>query len=209
MNVSQAVQGIGGLVALAVIVVAIGVAVTAGWYLVRLGTAPGIVVHEAAHVLACRLVGVPVYDVKFFGFGVPAGYVRHGEPARYRRLFAISVAPFVVNTVAAFAAFSWLAVLVKTGDVRASSGMLVMAIVSGWLGLSVGMQAFPSTGDARALWDRSRSEWRRSPVVLLGLPVIVVIYVANLLSWVWADVCYALGLGIAAFALVGVQLPLL
>jgi len=58
-------------------------------------------------------------------------------------------------------------------------------------------------GDANVLWTRSRAEWRRSPRVLLGVPIIVVIYVANLLSWLWADVLYAIGLFILAAWVMG------
>lgn len=208
MNVGTVVQGLLALGAVAVFVVAFVGLTTVSWYVVRLVTAPGIAVHECAHMLACSIVGVPVVEVKYFGFGTPAGYVRHGEPERYRELFVIGVAPFLVNTAVAATAFFWLAALVDaTGGVRASSGTFVAAVGLGWLGLSAGVHAFPSTGDARALWERSRAEWRRSPLVLLGLPVIAAIYLANLLSWAWIDVCYALLLGMAVFLLLGVGLP--
>ena len=192
----------------------------------RLFAAPGVVVHEFAHEQVCRLVGVPVTDVAYFRFGDPPGYVKHGQPGRYRESFAISVAPFLVNTVVSLAVFVGLAVLVSSmglvdavvgtegvlatlGALRdalaaASTVRLGLAALLGWLGLAIGMQAFPSTGDANTLWSRSRAEWRRSPVVLLGIPVVVVIYIANLLSWLWADVFYAVGLAIAAFTVVGI-----
>ncbi|WP_137289400.1 metalloprotease family protein [Natronorubrum halophilum] len=186
------------------------------WFGVQLASIPGIVVHEFAHKKACDLVGVPVLEVVYFRFGTPSGYVRHTQPDRYRESFVISVAPFLVNTVVSMAAFLGLAALVTAvgtegappGELlaaiwTASRETLALAVVLCWLGLSVGMQAFPSTGDANTLWTRSRSEWRRSPVVLLAVPFVLVIYVANLLSWLWADVLYAVGLGIVAFYAVG------
>ena len=45
--------------------------------LVSAVTFPGVVVHEAAHMLFCRIRGVAVLDVCFFRFGNPAGYVVH------------------------------------------------------------------------------------------------------------------------------------
>ncbi|RQG92104.1 DUF3267 domain-containing protein [Natrarchaeobius chitinivorans] len=178
---------------------------------VRLFTVPGVVVHEFAHASACRLVGVRVLEVVYFQFGDPAGYVRHEQPRRYREAFVVSVAPFLVNTIVAFVAFLGLATLVAASDVASLGDVRTisrepLAVGAGlaWLGLSVGIHAFPSTGDADVLWTRSRLEWRRSPLVLLGLPVVAVIYVANVLSWLWADVLYALGLLALAFALVGV-----
>jgi hypothetical protein len=197
-----------GAVVIAVVVliaVIVGIS-TLFWLLFRLASIPGVVVHEFAHKQACDLVGVPVVDVVYFRFGDPAGYVRHGQPRRYRESFVVSVAPFLVNTVVALVAFLGLATLVSTsGDIRgASSRQIAAMVVLGWVGLSIGTHAFPSTGDANTLWKRSRAEWRRSPRVLLGVPFVIVIYVANLLSRLWADVLYAVGLGILAFSVVGV-----
>ncbi|GAB7019314.1 DUF3267 domain-containing protein [Halostagnicola bangensis] len=167
-------------------------------------TAPGVVVHEFAHKKACDLMGVPVVDVAYFRLGTPAGYVQHGEPDRYWQSFVISVAPFLLNTAIAFCLFvGFAAVVLSSGipEVGASLDLsltttetVVVALVLGWLGFSVGVQAFPSTGDAKTLWNRSLSEWRRSPIVLLGIPFVIVIYVANLLSWFFLDVLYAVGL---------------
>ncbi|SIR97973.1 metalloprotease family protein [Natronorubrum thiooxidans] len=204
------------LVALALAVIGLG---TLWWIGVQLLMLPGIVVHEFAHKRACDLVGVPVLEVAYFRFGDPSGYVRHVQPERYRQSFVISVAPFLVNTIVSLAVFFGFAVLVTTvtespvsfellADLETvSSDVLVLAAVLGWLGIAVGMQAFPSTGDANTLWARSRAEWRRSPIVLVGVPVVLVIYVANLLSWLWADVLYAVGLAVIAFYAVGLLLP--
>ncbi|OVE83869.1 metalloprotease family protein [Natronolimnobius baerhuensis] len=185
------------------------------WIAVRLFSIPGVVVHEFAHESACQLVGVRVLEVVYFRFGDPAGYVRHEQPARYRETFVICVAPFLVNTAVALVTFLGLAVVVGTLEEPVSLERVLSApretLLAGfglaWLGLSVGMAAFPSTGDANQLWTRSRLEWKRSPLVLLGLPVVVVIYVVNVLSWLWADVLYALALLVLAFSLVGGIIP--
>lgn len=167
-------------------------------------TIPGVVVHEFAHKKACDLMGVPVVDVAYFRLGTPAGYVQHREPDRYRQSFVVSVAPFVLNTILAFCLFVALAIVVRSSGVLGpdigfdpsvmTRETLAVAVVVGWLGFSIGSQAFPSTGDAKTLWKRSRSEWRRSPSVLLGIPFVIAIYVANLLSWFFLDTLYALGL---------------
>ena len=174
-------------------------------FLLTLVTFPGVVVHELAHKRACDLVGVEVLEVRYFRFGNPAGYVRHREPARYRDSFLISVAPFVGNTLLAFVCLLGFAALhteTLVLDVDPSH-RLAVTWFSGWLGLSIGIHAFPSTGDANTLWKRSRAEWRRAPIVLLGLPVVAGIYVVNLLSRLYLDVLYALGLLVLALALLG------
>lgn len=168
---------------------------------------PGVVVHEFAHKKACDWIGVPVVDVVYFRFGNPPGYVRHVEPDRYRASFAISVAPFLVNTVVAFAAFAGLAWLVhslETASVdAASSETVVAAAVLCWVGTSVGVHAFPSTGDANTLWTRARGEWRRSPIVIVGLPLVALLYLANVLSRLYLDTLYAIGLLLLAWHAVG------
>lgn len=177
-------------------------------FLFSLLTIPGVVVHEFAHKKACDAMGVPVVDVAYFRLGTPAGYVTHREPDRYRESFVVSVAPFACNTAIAFCLFVALAVVVRSSGaleggigpgMTLPSGEIVATVVAlGWLGFSIASQAFPSTGDARTLWNRTRSEWRRSPSVLLGIPFVIAIYVANLLSWFFLDTLYAIGLGALA-----------
>lgn len=208
-----------GVVAVATILLLL--AVLAGvYYLLRIAgrlfLAPGVIVHEFAHKTACDLVGVDVVEVVYFQFDDPAGYVGHAQPDRYRASFVISVAPFLVNTVVSLGAFAGVAALLASlgvtgiepsaiGDALRTAPTETIALVAGlaWIGLAVGTQAFPSTGDASVLWTRTRAEWRSSPLVLLGVPVVAVIYLANLLSRLWADVLYAIGLAILAVTAVG------
>ncbi len=133
------------VVAVAVLIVVIVGISTLFWLLIRIASIPGVVVHEFAHKQACDLVGVPVVDVVYFRFGDPAGYVRHAQPERYRESVVVSVAPFLVNTIVALVAFLSLATLVETsGGIRgASSRQIAAVLVLGWLGLTIGMHAFP------------------------------------------------------------------
>ena len=40
-------------------------------------TFPGVIVHELAHQICCKICGVAVYQVKYFQFQNPCGYVIH------------------------------------------------------------------------------------------------------------------------------------
>ena len=169
-------------------------------FVVGLLTFPGVIVHEFAHERLCNAFDVPVHEVVYFRLGTPAGYVLHEEPDRYRQTFAISVAPFLINTVLALVLFGAVAVAWGRPDgmglVTDELGTVGWALL--WLGFSTGMHAFPSKGDAREIWRRSQAEWRTAPLTLLGLPFVLVIYVANLLSVLWFDAIYAFGLLVAA-----------
>jgi len=156
-------------------------------------TFPGVILHEWAHKFFCDRAGVPVYEVKYFSFGNPAGYVRHGEINRYRDLFLITTAPFLINSLFAIGMFA----------IRALNLNSYLNIVLLWLGISFALHAFPSYADAKQLGVRSNRIWEQHPIALIGFPVVIVIVLANLLKFLWFDLIYALLLLMATFALVG------
>ncbi len=56
-----------------------------------------------------------------------------------------------------------------------------------WLGISFGIHAFPSDGDAKSLWAHSKRMWRENPVALIGFPLVIVIVLVNILRFFWFD----------------------
>src|SRR5437762_10128220 len=67
--------------------------------LIAILTFPGVIVHEAAHQLFCRLFRVAVLDVCYFRVGNPAGYVLHEIPAYPNQQIWIGIGPFLINTL--------------------------------------------------------------------------------------------------------------
>lgn len=64
-----------------------------------------------------------------------------------------------------------------------------------WVGISAGMHAFPSSGDATTLWENTRRFVAGGDkLALFGFPIAALIYVANVLRVFWVDLWYALGL---------------
>jgi len=110
--------------------------------LIAILTFPGVIVHEAGHRLFCSLAGVRVYKTCYFRLGNPAGHVIHGPAQSYGAGFLICVAPFIVNTA--------IALLIFSIAVNVSSTAIALPLY--WLGISIGMHAFPSSGDADNLW---------------------------------------------------------
>lgn len=161
--------------------------------LVTWATFPGVILHEWGHKFFCDRAGIPVYEVKYFGFGDPAGYVRHGEITRYRDAFLVTIAPFIINSIFAIAMF-----ILPVFKVNGTIDLFFM-----WLGASFAMHAFPSDGDAKHLWAHSQSSWRANPVALIGFPLVIVIFIANLLRIFWFDLIYAVVLFGFTFGLVG------
>ena len=166
--------------------------------LVALATFPGVIVHEAAHMLFCKLRGLAVFDVCFFRLGNPAGYVVHEETDDFTTTFLVAVGPFIVNSLLC-AIICFPAYLPM--EVFGVKQPLNYALL--WLGVSIGMHAFPSNQDASIIWKQAKkaaSDY--NPLAVISFPLVILIYVANLLSFFWFDYLYGLALGIGLPALV-------
>jgi len=160
---------------------------------IAIATFPGVIVHEAAHLFFCRVRKVAVFEVCFFRIGNPVGYVVHEKTDNFTTSLLISVGPFMINSlfciVFCFPAFVPVRIF---GQVDPVSYFWI------WLGISIGMHAFPSTQDARVLWEAAREAARAGNLIaLVSFPLVALIYVANLLSFLWFDTLYGLAIGLA------------
>ncbi|MEI6512048.1 MAG: DUF3267 domain-containing protein [bacterium] len=149
---------------------------------------PGVIVHEMAHLLFCRLLGVEVMKVCYFRMGNPPGYVIHEQPENAWQQMLIGIGPFLVNSI--------LGGLLAGAFIQQafSNELNWPAIVYTWLGISIAMHAFPSMGDAKTIWHRNWS--KSSPILtrIIGAPLAAIIYLGALGSVIWLDVAYAFGL---------------
>lgn len=160
--------------------------------LITLVTFPGVIVHELAHQLFCRLFRVAVFDVCYFRVGNPAGYVVHEPPRTTLQNTLIAVGPFLLNSIA--------------GAVIAAPGAIpVIQFESGspfdyfliWLGVSIAMHAFPSTGDARSIWQAVHTPGTSPVARIFVTPVVGIIYLGALGSFFWLDAMYGLFMAMA------------
>jgi len=167
--------------------------------LIAIVTFPGVIVHEAAHLFFCRLRKVPVFDAKFFQFDMTtAGYVIHGRSDNFTTEFLISTGPFIINTLLCF--FICLPASVPYYYFDELPGFSVLLL---WLGISIGMHAFPSTVDANNIWMLAKAEARkRNILAILSFPIVILIYFANALKFMWFDALFGLGIGVGLPALI-------
>jgi hypothetical protein len=160
--------------------------------LIALLTFPGVIVHEAAHLFFCKLFKLQVYDVCFFRFGNPAGYVLHEKTENFTAIFFVSMGPFVGNTLLCVLFCS--AAFLPVWELKVTDPF---AYFFYWLGLSIGMHAFPSTGDLSNLWEIAPGRAKQGNVLaIVSLPLVAILYVLNLARVVWADLGYGLAVGI-------------
>lgn len=153
-----------------------------GW-MVALLTFPGVVMHELAHKRFCDLFNIPVYKVRYFRFGNPAGYVVHAEPIKYSAIFWISVGPLVINSIIGIS-FAYFAAI---GTWWTPKWFLFI-----WIAFCAGLYAFPSNHDVGNIADKSKSLARGgNPLYLLSFPFVWLIYLANALRRWGFDIIYS------------------
>jgi hypothetical protein len=164
-------------------------------FLIALATFPGVIIHEVAHQLFCRIAGVPVYEVRYFQVNLhTAGYVIHAPPKSFGAAFLISVGPLILNTLVCLAICFPAAIPYRVFSDR---GPLTYVLL--WLGISIGMHAFPSTVDAQAIWASARAAVaRRNVFAVLAFPFVVLVYIANVLRVIWFDAIYGFVVGVLA-----------
>lgn len=154
--------------------------------LISLLTFPGVMLHEFSHKLFCNLTGVKVLNVCYFRLSDPIGYVAHEKPERFSQSFFITVGPLLINSTVAILSF-----LLSVLSLIYGSGLVLFFV---WFGGSMAIHAFPSTGDANILWEESKRHIHNNLLAVIGFPVVVIIYLANILSMFWFDFAYAVGL---------------
>ena len=160
-------------------------------FLIALITFPGVIVHEAAHMLFCKLRRVAVFDVCFLRVGNPAGYVLHENPRDFLSSFLISTGPFFVNSLLCFIICFPVFLPLRYFNIADPVSYFLM-----WLGLSIGMHAFPSMQDASVLWGEARKAAAEfNPLAIATLPLVGVIYLANFGSFFWLDYLYGFAIG--------------
>lgn len=108
---------------------------------------------------------------------------------RYPNMFKIVLVPLAVMTVLGVAILG-LTTWFYTSGVLSDEGLV--SLVPLWLGLSMAAHAFPNRHPTKALLLASRET--KSPLRIIGYPIVGVSMLLNMLEFLWADAIYALAL---------------
>jgi hypothetical protein len=159
--------------------------------LISIVTFPGVIVHELAHQLFCRLYKVPVFKVVYFQVSNPVGYVMHEPPREKWQSIMISVGPFLINSV--LGAIIALPAVIPVFEL--GSGSLVDYLLI-YLGVSIAMHAFPSTGDAQVIFKAIKDDDTKPWIKIIGYPVVGLIYLGSIGSFFWLDFLYGIAVAV-------------
>ena len=159
-----------------------------GW-LISAITFPGVILHEAAHELFCKITNTKVIDIQYYKFSVeknePAGYVIHEKSSNYFKTFLITLGPLFINTLLAF----------MMGIIAVSKGTGPFALLFGWLTFCFGMHAIPSLHDSwNLLKESSEAIMKFNIFALVGIIISPILSLASLFQIVWFDAIYAFGI---------------
>ena len=162
-------------------------------FLIAIVTFPGVIVHELAHQFFCRLFKVPVLKVCYFRVGNPSGYVLHEPPSSGWVSLLISIGPFFVNSIVgplvalpAILSFKFA----PPSPQGMELGMAFLNVFLAWLGVSIAMHAFPSTGDAKTMWKKMFEPGQSIALKLVGVPLAAIIFIGAMGSIFWLDLIY-------------------
>jgi hypothetical protein len=161
-------------------------------------TFPGIVVHEFAHMLFCKIRKVAVFDACYFRVGNPAGYVVHESTGNFTTTFLVSMGPFFVNTLLCLLICLPAYMPVKFFNLDHPLSYFLI-----WLGVSIGMHAIPSNQDATIIFEQAKVNARKGNILaIVSFPIVGLIYLFNVLRFVWADLIYGIAIGIGIPSLI-------
>ena len=161
-------------------------------------TFPGVAVYQLAHQICCRICKIPVYEVKYFQVKNPCGYVLHEATSNPWKNLLTSFGPFFINTTLGM--LITLPAYANVFGYNYIGGTLGICVTMSswllyWLGVSILMHAFPSTGDARALVEnvlKNKEVGLFAKVVTA--PFIGLIYLGAFGSMIWLDLLYGIGM---------------
>ena len=157
---------------------------------------PGVIVHEFAHVLFCKLRNVAIFDVCYFRVGDPSGFVIHEATPNFTTTFLVSMGPFFVNTLLCLFICLPAYMPVKFFDLNHPLSYFLI-----WLGVSIGMHAIPSNQDASNVYEQAKEQVKHWNILaIISFPLVFMIFIFNILRFFWIDLIYgsAIGIGIPA-----------
>mgnify|MGYP001548718823 CR=1 FL=1 len=160
-------------------------------FLITLITFPGVIVHELAHQLFCRWYKVPVFEVVYFRTGNPAGYVLHEKPQNKWQSLMISIGPFFLNTIIGALIALPAALPVFTFE---NANLFHYLLI--YLGVSIAMHAFPSTGDANAILETLKDRETSLLTKIAGYPLVGLICIGSIGSFIWLDLVYGIAIAV-------------
>ncbi len=151
-------------------------------YLIRLLTFPGVILNTYILKLTCHFLEIKIEHLNYFSFDfeVKNAPVIFETPTNYIKSFGLAILPFLA--MSSIASIFFYICIYSIPSIH---------ILFFWLGISIAAHSFPDTIIGKTLWTNSILEIKEGNfIALLGIPLVVIIYIAQFLHILWLDIIY-------------------
>lgn len=142
-------------------------AVVFRWF--YLTTCIGVILHEHAHKRFAKACGLEIYDVTYFNLDNPhLGYVTHSPPRSYLDMFAINIAPVLLNTTLGLLAYTLIITMISLSPTSDFGTWQWIVVGHGaWAATAITIHAPISRGDLSNINNAMKAVWRyREPIAV-------------------------------------------
>jgi len=168
------------------------------WTVIQILTFPGIVIYQITHKFMCDILGVTVYDVKYFSFEDVSWYVIYDETDSLWKHFLIAITPFIINSLICILLTFPIAISIFYLEIDIENPVL---FILAWVGISAWVHAIPYSQDIKNLKIHAKENHNKIVNYLFISPLYFFVILANTLKVVWFDFIYAF--------LIWISLPIL
>lgn len=138
----------------------------------------------------CDLLGVPVLDVYYFKAVYPSAFIRFDNLPDLRSRFLITVGPFVVCSI--LSALFCLPLALST-TFKDGSGYNTLNCFLLWVGIAIGLNAFPSIDEVNRLKEEARRRHGSgSALYLFAGSWALWMQIAGTFRFIWWEMIYVL-----------------
>ena len=156
--------------------------------LVALLTFPGVILHVMFEQLSCRWRQVAIFDVCYFRFGSPPGYVIHEAPLNIHESLLIGLGPFFASSL--LGALLAIPAIIPALQFRVTSPA---DYILAWMGISIASHSFPDADEARNLWHGLWNCKTSTSTRLFAAPLVGFLCIGALGNLFCVDLLYGIG----------------
>jgi hypothetical protein len=154
-------------------------------------TFPGFVMETVARKFWCDLLGVPVYEARYF-----KGTIVHERIDSPARVAFVAFAPFSVNTVLCGVLFFPVAFSLLLGSHPTGREATIQLLLA-WAAVSIGMHALPARATVNECLDSLPEHMRYGWVYFVLRVTGTFLILTDFLKLFWLDLVYASIVGMA------------
>jgi hypothetical protein len=160
-------------------------------FVITILTFPGYVMKTVATKFWCDVLGVPVYDAKYF-----KGTILHEKIESAAQSIIVALSSFTVNTsLCAILLFPVAFLFFLGADPDGLEGTITALLA--WVGISVGMHALPARSEIQFYLNGIPEDMRRGLSYNILRAAGALFALTDLLKRIWLDLVYAVAVGLA------------